>query len=62
MNLNFLYAILSGFTISFVIYSYIQGEFNWSLWVAMLIGGTIGYLFMTCFNKKTNKNSRFYRK
>lgn len=52
MKLNFLFGILSGFTIAFVIYGYIKGEFNWSFWVSMLIGGTIGHFMVAFFSNK----------
>ncbi len=52
MKLSFLLAILFGFTTASAIYGFIKGEFNWSLWVSMLIGGTISYFVVGFFSNK----------
>ena len=46
MRWNILFGIFIGFTLVFLVQGLWKNEFDWSWWIAMLIGGTIGYLLI----------------
>lgn len=57
MGLKTLFGTLLGFTTGFLIFGFWRGEFDWNLWIILLIGGTIGH-FAIAFVKKTIKESK----
>lgn len=59
MKLNILLGTLFGFSIVFIVGGLWTGEFNWGLWISMLIGGTIGHLIIAYLIKnRTDKDSK----
>lgn len=57
MRLNILLGTLIGFTVAFFIFGFWKGNLAWSLWIALLIGGTIGHFVMVNVNER-KKNKR----
>lgn len=55
MRLNMLIGTLLGFTFAFLIISILQNDFDWSYWLILLLGGTIGHLGIAFLTRKTNK-------
>lgn len=52
MRLNMLIGTLLGFTIAFLIISIWKNDFDWSFWIFMLFGGTIGHLGIAFLTRK----------
>ena len=56
MRLNMLLGTLIGFTIAFFMLSFLRGHVDWSLWIALMIGGAIGHFIMV--NSSEHKKER----
>lgn len=56
MRLNMLLGTLIGFTVAFFMLSFWRGHVDWSLWIALMIGGAIGHFIIAIISKhKKNK-------
>jgi len=57
MKFNMLVGTLVGFTIAFFLFGLWKGNLDWSLWIALIIGGTVGHFIMVNVSER-KKNKR----
>lgn len=60
MRLNILIGTLLGFTFAFLITSIWKNDFDWSFWLFMMLGGTIGHLGIAFLTHKKKKIKRHF--
>lgn len=55
MNVKMLLGTLIGYTVAFLLFSIWDEKLNWTLWIAIMFGGTIGHIIMVNIDKRKKK-------
>jgi len=57
VRIKSLLGTLAGFSIGFFLIGLWKGELDWSLWISILIGGTIGHSVIVFFRNHIKETS-----